>query len=129
GYSPLGSPGNLKSDILKNPVVVETAEKLGKTPAQVALRWGLQSGHSVLLTFAGEGLSGSSNHLESNSSSQCATPHSISSLSRRRGSSISHYGTVLLRGLGMPRMKRVGSVEWPLMDVVQTVNFQGMTVL
>ncbi|ESW06065.1 hypothetical protein PHAVU_010G017100 [Phaseolus vulgaris] len=48
GYSPLGSPGNLKSDILKNPVVVEIAEKLGKTPAQVALRWGLQSGHSVL---------------------------------------------------------------------------------
>ncbi|XP_047159977.1 NADPH-dependent aldo-keto reductase, chloroplastic-like isoform X1 [Vigna umbellata] len=48
GYSPLGSPGNLKSEILKNPVVVETAEKLGKTPAQVALRWGLQSGHSVL---------------------------------------------------------------------------------
>lgn len=24
------------------------AEKLGKTPAQVALRWGLQIGHSVL---------------------------------------------------------------------------------
>ncbi|XP_027906654.1 NADPH-dependent aldo-keto reductase, chloroplastic-like [Vigna unguiculata] len=48
GYSPLGSPGNLKSDVLKNPVVVEIAEKLGKTPAQVALRWGLQSGHSVL---------------------------------------------------------------------------------
>jgi len=24
------------------------AEKLGKTPAQVALRWGLQMGHSVL---------------------------------------------------------------------------------
>jgi diketogulonate reductase-like aldo/keto reductase len=24
------------------------AEKLGKTPAQVALRWGLQKGHSVL---------------------------------------------------------------------------------
>ncbi|KAK7390496.1 hypothetical protein VNO78_25803 [Psophocarpus tetragonolobus] len=48
GYSPLGSPGNLKSDILKNPVVIEIAEKLGKTPAQVALRWGLQTGHSVL---------------------------------------------------------------------------------
>jgi len=48
GYSPLGSPGNLKSDILKNPVVVEIADKLGKTPGQVALRWGLQSGHSVL---------------------------------------------------------------------------------
>lgn len=24
------------------------AEKLGKTPAQVALRWGLQMGHSVI---------------------------------------------------------------------------------
>ena len=24
------------------------AEKLGKTPAQVAIRWGLQMGHSVL---------------------------------------------------------------------------------
>jgi len=24
------------------------AEKLGKSPAQVALRWGLQMGHSVL---------------------------------------------------------------------------------
>ncbi|KAK7390501.1 hypothetical protein VNO78_25808 [Psophocarpus tetragonolobus] len=48
GYSPLGSPGMLKSDILKNPVVLEVSEKLGKTPAQVALRWGLQAGHSVL---------------------------------------------------------------------------------
>ncbi|KAL2320061.1 hypothetical protein Fmac_029030 [Flemingia macrophylla] len=48
GYSPLGSPGVLKSDILKNPVVIEVAEKLGKTSAQVALRWGLQTGHSVL---------------------------------------------------------------------------------
>ena len=48
GYSPLGSPGNLKSDILKNPVVNMVAEKLGKSPAQVALRWGLQMGHSVL---------------------------------------------------------------------------------
>ncbi|KAI6684232.1 hypothetical protein NL676_030145 [Syzygium grande] len=50
GYSPLGSPGtgSLKSDILKNPVITSIAEKLGKTPAQVALRWGLQLGHSVL---------------------------------------------------------------------------------
>ncbi|KAL2533725.1 Aldo-keto reductase family 4 member C9 [Abeliophyllum distichum] len=50
GYSPLGSPGTvwLKSDVLKHPVIVTTAEKLGKTPAQVALRWGLQMGHSVL---------------------------------------------------------------------------------
>ncbi|KAK7286781.1 hypothetical protein RJT34_22012 [Clitoria ternatea] len=48
GYSPLGSPANLKSDILHNPVVKEVAEKLGKSAAQVALRWGLQVGHSVL---------------------------------------------------------------------------------
>lgn len=50
GYSPLGSMGSsfLKSDVLKNPVLLDIAEKLGKSPAQVALRWGLQKGHSVL---------------------------------------------------------------------------------
>ncbi|KAJ1389996.1 NADP-dependent oxidoreductase domain [Sesbania bispinosa] len=49
GYSPLGSPGVFRSsDILKNSVINEIAEKLGKTPGQVALRWGLQVGHSVL---------------------------------------------------------------------------------
>ncbi|KAJ1418977.1 NADP-dependent oxidoreductase domain, partial [Sesbania bispinosa] len=48
GYSPLGSPGYHKSDILKNPIINMVAEKLGKTPAQVALKWGLQMGHSVL---------------------------------------------------------------------------------
>ncbi|KAK4268713.1 hypothetical protein QN277_025327 [Acacia crassicarpa] len=50
GYSPLGSPGTtwLKSDVLKHPVLNMIADKLGKTPAQVALRWGLQMGHSVL---------------------------------------------------------------------------------
>ncbi|CAL9235939.1 unnamed protein product [Arabidopsis halleri] len=50
GYSPLGSPGTtwLKSDVLKNPILGGVAEKLGKTPAQVALRWGLQMGQSVL---------------------------------------------------------------------------------
>ncbi|KAJ0027201.1 hypothetical protein Pint_35332 [Pistacia integerrima] len=50
GYSPLGSPGTtwLKSEVLKHPVLNKVAEKLGKTPAQVALRWGLQMGHSVL---------------------------------------------------------------------------------
>ncbi|BAU02260.1 hypothetical protein LR48_Vigan10g104800 [Vigna angularis] len=50
GYSPLGSPGTpwLKSDVLKHPVLNTTAKKLGKTPAQVALRWGLQMGQSVL---------------------------------------------------------------------------------
>lgn len=50
GYSPLGSPGtgSIKSDVLKNPIIIMVAEKLGKTPAQVALRWGLQMGHSVI---------------------------------------------------------------------------------
>ncbi|XP_054782782.1 NADPH-dependent aldo-keto reductase, chloroplastic-like [Prosopis cineraria] len=50
GYSPLGSRGTagVKSDVLKHPVINVVAEKLGKTPAQVALRWGLQAGHSVL---------------------------------------------------------------------------------
>ncbi|XP_028772981.1 NADPH-dependent aldo-keto reductase, chloroplastic-like [Neltuma alba] len=48
GYSPLGSPGWMKGDVLKHPVINMVAEKLGKTPAQVALRWGLQAGHSVL---------------------------------------------------------------------------------
>ncbi|GFY93216.1 NAD(P)-linked oxidoreductase superfamily protein [Actinidia rufa] len=50
GYSPLvllvqhGSRVN----VLKNPVLNAVTEKLGMTPAQVALRWGLQMGHSVL---------------------------------------------------------------------------------
>lgn len=50
GYSPLGSPGtsSLKSEVLKNPVLNLVAKKLGKSPAQVALRWGLQKGNSVL---------------------------------------------------------------------------------
>ncbi|KAJ6830871.1 aldo-keto reductase family 4 member C9-like [Iris pallida] len=50
-YSPLGSPGTTwisGSNVLTNPTVNLVAEKLGKSPAQVALRWGLQMGHSVL---------------------------------------------------------------------------------
>jgi diketogulonate reductase-like aldo/keto reductase len=34
--------------------VVTVAEKLQKTPAQVALRWGIQMGHSVLPKSANE---------------------------------------------------------------------------
>ncbi|XP_050244304.1 NADPH-dependent aldo-keto reductase, chloroplastic-like [Quercus robur] len=50
GYSPLGSPGMgfIKNEVLKNSILLTIAEKLGKTSAQVALRWGLQTGHSVL---------------------------------------------------------------------------------
>ncbi|EFJ07544.1 hypothetical protein SELMODRAFT_429709 [Selaginella moellendorffii] len=44
-YSPLGSSGK---SVLQSPVVKDLAQKLGKTPAQVALRWGLQRGCSVL---------------------------------------------------------------------------------
>ena len=33
---------------MKEPILIEIAEKLNKSPAQVALRWGIQSGHSVL---------------------------------------------------------------------------------
>ncbi|XP_020165644.1 NADPH-dependent aldo-keto reductase, chloroplastic [Aegilops tauschii subsp. strangulata] len=52
-YSPLGSPGSPLSvvsgaSVLNNPIVTSVAEKLQKTPAQVALRWGLQMGQSVL---------------------------------------------------------------------------------
>ncbi|CAI9766255.1 unnamed protein product [Fraxinus pennsylvanica] len=60
GYAPLGSPTGLykkpvlehPESVLKHPVIVTTAEKLGKTPAQVALRWGLQMGHSERQTTA-----------------------------------------------------------------------------
>ncbi|KAF5471625.1 hypothetical protein F2P56_008403 [Juglans regia] len=48
-YSPLGSPGSwVKGEVLKEPILIEIAEKLNKSPAQVALRWGIQSGHGVL---------------------------------------------------------------------------------
>ncbi|XP_078435840.1 NADPH-dependent aldo-keto reductase, chloroplastic-like [Wolffia australiana] len=50
GYSPLGSPGTgwMKGSVLDDPTVRMVAEKVGKSSAQVALRWGLQFGHSVL---------------------------------------------------------------------------------
>jgi diketogulonate reductase-like aldo/keto reductase len=50
-YSPLGSPGSpgySGPSVLSDPIVISVAEKLQKTPAQVALRWGLQMGRSVL---------------------------------------------------------------------------------
>ncbi|XP_042480013.1 NADPH-dependent aldo-keto reductase, chloroplastic-like isoform X3 [Macadamia integrifolia] len=48
-YSPLGSPGSwVKGETLKDSTLIEIAKKLNKSPAQVALRWGIQSGHSVL---------------------------------------------------------------------------------
>ena len=37
-----------RKGVLVNPILNKVAEELGKSPAQVALRWGLQQGHSVL---------------------------------------------------------------------------------
>jgi alcohol dehydrogenase (NADP+) len=50
-YAPLGSPGSPGNDgpnVLSHPTVISIADKLQKTPAQVALRWGIQMGQSVL---------------------------------------------------------------------------------
>jgi len=40
-YSPLGGQG---ASVLREPVVAEIAERLGRTPAQVVLRWHVQQG-------------------------------------------------------------------------------------
>eukprot|EP00250_Pteridium_aquilinum_P016888 c23344_g1_i1 orf=123-1055(+) len=49
-WSPLGAPGTKwgNSAVLEHPVIKAIAEKHGKAPAQVALRWGLEQGVSVL---------------------------------------------------------------------------------
>ncbi|KAL6853667.1 hypothetical protein ACP4OV_019696 [Aristida adscensionis] len=49
-YAPLGR----MKVVANNPVVTSIAERLGKTPAQVALRWGIQQGQSVLPKSANE---------------------------------------------------------------------------
>ncbi|KAE8689787.1 Aldo-keto reductase family 4 member C10 [Hibiscus syriacus] len=50
GYSPLGSQGgnNRRVKVQENPVLKMVAAQLGKSPSQVALRWGLQMGHSIV---------------------------------------------------------------------------------
>ncbi|GLJ35306.1 hypothetical protein SUGI_0710230 [Cryptomeria japonica] len=49
-WSPLGGPGNSwgSSNTLDNPQIKEIATKHGKSPAQVALRWGIENGASVI---------------------------------------------------------------------------------
>ena len=49
-YGPLG---RMKA-VASNPVVASIAERLGKMPAQIALRWGIQQGQSVLPESANE---------------------------------------------------------------------------
>ncbi|XP_030759890.1 uncharacterized protein LOC115885202 [Sitophilus oryzae] len=45
-YSSLGGSGN--TDLIKDPKVVEIAKKLGKSPAQVLLRWALQQNLAII---------------------------------------------------------------------------------
>ncbi|KAJ1286208.1 hypothetical protein BS78_03G335300 [Paspalum vaginatum] len=49
-YAPLGR----MKIVANNPVLTSIAESLGKTPAQIALRWGIQQGQSVLPKSATE---------------------------------------------------------------------------
>lgn len=50
-YSPLGKPGYKNPgdlNLLEDPVIVSIAEALNRTPGQVALRWNIQRGVSVI---------------------------------------------------------------------------------
>ena len=49
-YSPIGSPNShfATQNLLELPLLVKLAEKYKKSPAQIALRWNVQQGHSVL---------------------------------------------------------------------------------
>ena len=56
GYSPLGSSGYVEIGmdkeqsvgLLQNPSILEIAARVGKTPTQVLLRWGVQRGTAVI---------------------------------------------------------------------------------
>ncbi|RID76863.1 hypothetical protein BRARA_B03813 [Brassica rapa] len=57
GYSPLGGPGNRWGSmaVIEHPVIKSIALKHNATPAQVALRWGMSKGASVIVkSFNGE---------------------------------------------------------------------------
>lgn len=47
-YCPMGEEGDDVPALLEDPVIVDLAKSLNKTPAQIALRWGIQRGTSVL---------------------------------------------------------------------------------
>jgi pyridoxine 4-dehydrogenase len=48
-FCPLGWPRGPDNPVLTSPVIIQTAARLGITPAQVALRWLLQLAPNVLL--------------------------------------------------------------------------------
>jgi pyridoxine 4-dehydrogenase len=48
-FCPLGWPRGAANPVLRSPVVIQTAARLGVTPAQVALQWLLQLAPNVLL--------------------------------------------------------------------------------
>jgi len=48
-FFPLGSAFARSNPVLTNPQVVHTAERLGRTPAQIALAWALSLRPNVLL--------------------------------------------------------------------------------
>jgi len=48
-FCPLGWPRGEANPVLTNPAVIQTADRLGITPPQVALRWLLQLAPNVLL--------------------------------------------------------------------------------
>src|SRR5579864_6730603 len=61
-FCPLGLPRGAANPVLTSPVVIQTAARLGVTPAQVALQWLLQLAPNVLLIPG----TGSAAHLQEN---------------------------------------------------------------
>jgi aryl-alcohol dehydrogenase-like predicted oxidoreductase len=68
-FCPLGLPRGQDNPVLTNPVVVQTAARLGATPAQVALKWLLMLAPNVLLIPG----TGSTAHLRENLDAESLT--------------------------------------------------------
>jgi pyridoxine 4-dehydrogenase len=68
-FCPLGWPRGADNPVLTSPVVIQTAARLGATPAQVALQWLLQLAPNVLLIPG----TGSVPHLRENLAAETVT--------------------------------------------------------
>jgi pyridoxine 4-dehydrogenase len=68
-FCPLGLPRGAGNPVLTSPVVIQTAARLGVTPAQVALQWLLQLAPNVLLIPG----TGSAGHLLENLAAEHVT--------------------------------------------------------